>query len=366
MPAEFHLFGRLPAELRLTIWEFSVISTPRERPGIQFFSVTNHKKDKDGDKLKALRVQCHLGSECRTGHGSCYCLAAPKFGSGEDISHAWTGNNNPSAYLLNHGVFNACPESRKVAEKAYRMQAWAKTLAEVRTRIPRGSGPRHANACVPFVTSRNGEEWRVPIHPNKDLICLQPLDPDTIGFKKRTSFVEDLCMLGRDRGLRGIPNLAFEYDSTWCLGLEQDRLKFSSLFRLFSELSPRGYFLRALLFVDGDQSRHPSPSLWLIDYTLRREERPVVPGRDQVFYGTHRQFVEVGHGTIGVSSTGEHGSALDFLKALDRLFCGMPPRHILWHYRMREPGMCRVCRSAQVNGYEASQVVRVVACEEST
>ncbi|KAL6875844.1 hypothetical protein HDV57DRAFT_522964 [Trichoderma longibrachiatum] len=354
--SEFHLFGSLPCELRLTIWELALIPTRRDRPGIQFFSVTDHKKD--GDELKQLRVQCRLGSECSTGHGSRYSLAAPKLGSGEDVSHSWTGNNNPSAYLLNHGLFNACPESRKVAEKAYRLGDWEKALAE-----SRGPGPVHGYACVPFVSSRNGEEWQFPVHPNSDLVCLQPLNPNTNCLNR--GFMEDLCVVRRDRGLHGFLNLAFEYAPSWRLGLEQDRLKFTSLYRLFNEPSPRGFFLRALLFADNNRSRQPNVSLRLIDYGLKRERTSVETGRGQVFNGTGRKFVEVDDSTVGDYSTGELGSALDFLRGLDRLLCGLRPCHILWHYKMKEPAECRVCRQARVQGYRASQVVRVVASEES-
>ncbi|TFB01626.1 hypothetical protein CCMA1212_006332 [Trichoderma ghanense] len=360
--SEFHRFGNLPCELRLQIWELALIPTCRDRPGIQFFSVTNHKKD--GDELKPLRVQCNLGSECSTGHGSRYCLAASKLGSGEDVGHSWTGNNNPSAYLLNHGLFNACPESRKVAEKAYGIGAWEKALAGVQTPITRGPGPLYGYACVPFVSSRNGEEWRFPVHPNSDLVCLQPLNPNTICLNRR--FMEDLCMVRWDRGLRGFRNLAIEYDPSWRLGLEQNRLKFSSLYRLFSEQSSRGFFLRALLFVDENELRRPNVSLlWLVDYTLKRKGASAVTAQGQVFYGTGRNFVEVDNGTIRCYSTGELGSALEFLRDLDQLFCGMRPCHILWHYRMKEPAECRVCRQARVHGYKASQAVRVVACEKS-
>ncbi|ETR98557.1 hypothetical protein M419DRAFT_42820, partial [Trichoderma reesei RUT C-30] len=319
---EFHLFGSLPCELRLTIWELALIPTRQDRPGIQFFSVTNHRKD--GDELKTLRVQCRLGSECATGHGSRYCLAAPKLGSGENVGHSWTGNHNPSTYLLNHGLFSACPESRKVAEKAYRIWDSEEALAEVQSRVPRAPGPVHGSARVPFVaSSRNGEEWQFQINPSSDLVCLQPLDPTTICLNRR--FMDDLCVVRRDRGLHGFLNLAFEYAPSWRLGLEQHRPKFSSLYRLFSEPSPRGFFLRALVFADNNQSRQTNVSLWLIDYSLKRERTSVVTGRGQEFYGIGQKFVEVDDGTIADYSTGELGSALDFLRDLDRLFCGLRP-----------------------------------------
>ncbi|OTA04898.1 hypothetical protein A9Z42_0054990 [Trichoderma parareesei] len=298
-----------------------------DRPGIQFFSVTNHQKD--GDELKTLRVQCRLGSECATGHGSRYCLAAPKLGSGEDVGHSWTGNHNPSTYLLNHGLFSACPESRKVAQKAYRIWDSEKALAEVQSRVPRAPGPIHGSARVPFVaSSRNGEEWQFQINPSSDLVCLQPLDPTTICLNRR--FMEDLCVA-------------------------QVQLSVPPLQRA----------KRALVFADNNQSRQTNVSLWLIDYSLKRERTSVVTGRGQEFYGIGQKFVEVDDGTITDYSTGELGSALDFLRDLDRLFCGLRPCHILWHYRMKEPAECTVCRQTRVHGYRASQAGRVVACEKS-
>ncbi|KAH0434415.1 hypothetical protein CcaCcLH18_05344 [Colletotrichum camelliae] len=84
MTETFHSFSKLPAELRLCIWELAVRPTGPERPGAHFFSV---QRDAQNDKLFTT------------------------FPSFEQKSKPIWREDNPSAYFYDFGMWTACKES---------------------------------------------------------------------------------------------------------------------------------------------------------------------------------------------------------------------------------------------------------------
>ncbi|KAL6790468.1 hypothetical protein GGI42DRAFT_365096 [Trichoderma sp. SZMC 28013] len=309
-------FANLPTELRLIIWKHALQPISPSRPRAHFFSVTNYEED--GDALKKLRVQCHLGSDCKINHGCTYCVAAPKFGD----SHSWT-NNNPSAYLWDHGLWNACYESREIIEKHYNMKYWTAKLRQGRSNT---DDNQPVDACVPFVYPHSDGDRCFAIHPNRDLVCLQPVNAGTVGFyRKNPFFMEDFCMVNYGIGMRGFPNLALEYDPSWCDGLEE----IMSPYHLFSEMSPRGLFVRTVVWMVENNSPYCSQMLHLIDYNLKRDndkESHALSENRKVFSGIGRRFVEASPDSETYPDTWSR-SALEFVGHIDRLFDGINPIH---------------------------------------
>ncbi|KAM0447642.1 hypothetical protein ACHAO4_008780 [Trichoderma viride] len=351
--SEFHQFGDLPTEIRLKIWTYALQPINPTRLRAHFFSVTNYQKD--GDALKKLRVQCFLGSDCEIEHGSQFCLAAPKFGS----SHSWT-NNNPSAYLWDFGMWNACCESNAVIEKHYNLDYWKARLRQGRTNF-RDNQP--VDSCVPFIHPRTGGDWCFPIHTNRDLVCLQPSNIDTVGFYwEHEFFMEDFCMIEWNKGLRGLVNLALEYDPSWFDGF----LDNFDVVHFFQEKSPRGLLIRTLVFMDDEDSVYVPQTVWLIDYSLKRDKDKsdgVASREGKVFHGSNKTFVQVLNGR-DYSGTYEH-SALDFLDHLGILLDGLePPRHFCLGHSGMYAG-CNGCDAGGSNNYYVEDHLQVLACEDA-
>ncbi|KAL7783263.1 hypothetical protein V8C37DRAFT_413753 [Trichoderma ceciliae] len=231
MPPDNHQFENLP-KIRHEIWGYALQPINPTSPRAHVLPVTNYQQD--GDILKILRVQCNLGSDCEIKRGYQYCLAAPKFGS----IHS------------------------EIIEKHYKIEYWTAKL--------RQDLPVNADACVPFIYPSTGGDWCFPIHPNRDLVCLQPFSANTVGFYRGNEYFSD-------RGVRGFINLALEYNSSWYDGLERiyDRCY------LFREMNK-----------DGSDS--------------------VALRKGNLFNGSDKRFSR---------------SALDFVAQLEMLFGGINPAH---------------------------------------
>lgn len=81
-------------------------------------------------------------------------------------------------------------------------------------------------------------------------------------------------------GMRGFPNLALEYDPSWCDGLDEIR----NPNVLFEEMSPRGLFVRIIVWMVESYSRNQA--LYLIDYNLKRtrsEDSHALSNKRKVF-----------------------------------------------------------------------------------
>ncbi|KAL7908108.1 hypothetical protein GGI35DRAFT_486256 [Trichoderma velutinum] len=354
MSSKFHQLVNLPTELRLKIWKRALQPIGPSRPRAHFFSVTNYKED--GDELKRLRVQCHLGSDCEMNHGSVYCLAAPKFGD----THSWT-NNNPSAYLWDYGMWDACYESREVIKKYYKMNYWTAKLREGRTSIDKA---QPVDACVPFIYPHSDGARCFAIHPNRDLVCLQPVNASTVGFyRKNPFFMEDFCMVDCGIGMRGFPNLALEYDPSWCDGLRE----IIDPYILFEEMSPRGLFVRMLVWMAENYS-YDLKTLYLIDYNLKRDnpkDSHTVSKNRKVFSGIDRSFVEASSSWSDYSATWSR-SALEFVDGIEDLFSGINPTHYCLGHIFEPDFGCNGCDLAGPwSRYNIWLHVGVLECENT-
>ncbi|GKT61346.1 hypothetical protein ColTof3_08685 [Colletotrichum tofieldiae] len=99
MNETFHPFPKLPAELRLCIWEMTVRSTGPDRSGVHFFGIQQYSKD-----------------------SSCCFTTLPVF---PQISQRPWKQKNPSSYFSDFGVWMACKESRAVVTSRLYDASWS-------------------------------------------------------------------------------------------------------------------------------------------------------------------------------------------------------------------------------------------------
>ncbi|KAH7175187.1 uncharacterized protein B0J16DRAFT_418496 [Fusarium flagelliforme] len=103
----FHCFRNLPLELQTEIWNSAVRPA---KAGVQIFSLTSQH-----------RSQSHEGGASETPWADTYYLTGPKWAFGpkssqfsaiDETTASWT-KNNPSTYLIDSGLWNACRQSRR-------------------------------------------------------------------------------------------------------------------------------------------------------------------------------------------------------------------------------------------------------------
>ncbi|KAI1380612.1 hypothetical protein F4677DRAFT_404064 [Hypoxylon crocopeplum] len=113
MSETFYPFPRLPKELRDKIWKFAIRST---RPGANFFTISTVPDDQElafAEELVSDEKKYGMITSISTkGRLS---LSAPIL-MWKSVDASWI-HHNPSAYLVDSGVWTARKESRMVMER---------------------------------------------------------------------------------------------------------------------------------------------------------------------------------------------------------------------------------------------------------
>ncbi|EHK44688.1 hypothetical protein TRIATDRAFT_308259 [Trichoderma atroviride IMI 206040] len=242
-PAEFLLFGNLPAEIRLSIWKNAARSA---RPGVHIFG--GHwmgEADSDGPIDLAL--------------------VPPRIQDASGVTWNWVGGN-PSTYNRDFGLWMASYESRSFMLRHY--QHLEDAITEEKDAGSSFSGRSHLVDLGGDHVSR--------VFPNQDLLCLQPLETSP-GFG-------DLPFFRNDSPIK-VKNLALEYDPAWMNGLVQAQTNGArerARADLWREDSRRGVFIRSL-WAMAERTGPANMTLWLVDSSLRQREMPsnaYMPGSD--------------------------------------------------------------------------------------
>ncbi|KAF5527600.1 hypothetical protein CGCA056_v000527 [Colletotrichum aenigma] len=191
MTKTFHSFSKLPAELRLCIWEFAVRPAGPDHPGAHFFSVQRDVK---------------TGKRFTT------------FPSFTQKSKPLWKENNPSAYFYDFGMWTACKESRMIVTKQmtrrYKGLRWGTNRAVAHI--------RHGQENITF-----------GILPGPGLICMQLPDTEALyPYEDDPLSYLDIQRLGWYGGSVAI---AFEYDESWAFDPEKDHIG-----TMMDEPGPRG------------------------------------------------------------------------------------------------------------------------------
>ncbi|KAF4904676.1 hypothetical protein CGCF415_v001560 [Colletotrichum fructicola] len=200
MTKTFHSFSKLPAELRLSIWELAVRPTDPDHPGAHFFSV--QRDIKTGKRFTTF----------------------PSFT--QKSKPLWK-EDNPSAYFYDFGMWTACKESRTVVIK--QMGGRYKDLR------------RGKNRAVAHI--RHGQEdITFGLLPRQGLLCIQLPDTENLDPYKDDPLSYLNIRMNWSVYWESNPDaIAFEYDESWAFDPEEDYIG-----AMMAEPGPRGAFLKLL------------------------------------------------------------------------------------------------------------------------
>ncbi|GAB1312828.1 hypothetical protein MFIFM68171_03038 [Madurella fahalii] len=291
---KFHQFPQLPMELRELIWD--LVIRP-DRPSAHFFSMFNTDLDDERAVLEEhalLEAPRLLVNKVRVWRDTeegpqafweevpagRFRLAAPR--CEENSSYSWTASN-PSAYLVDSGLWTACSESQERMENHFRTQEfrrnyWGASLAGLAAVLP-ASG----------VFRLHGEKQLLTVQPNRDLFCFQPFDPETIVELEGNGNVMPSFYDAYNFEMR---HMALEVGTEWW--------KVPARSDAARKLNPRFGGLGMLgLARRVEAGRRGVLWVWLLEKCLRRRDpnAPVhIPNGRHVFYGNGYKYVEVRDG----------------------------------------------------------------------
>ncbi|KAI1268545.1 hypothetical protein F5Y18DRAFT_375831 [Xylariaceae sp. FL1019] len=258
----FHCFSALPLELRLEIWEACLHPFV---PSAQFFSAAYTDMPIKPQHL-CVTNKHHRG------------LAAPRCQSTGELS--WT-KNNLSAYMLDHGLWTACHESRDVMLKHHkdRQRAQFKYLLNDGT----VEVPPSLPTTLTGMFIENGKERCFSFNPTDDLLCFH-LQKYEYRYRVRKTLGD---------GWHSIPFLHHEFGfSARHIALEfsswrtEDRSEEPKVFEEYLDTFETMHFSAPYLPC--------CPKLWFIDYqtSLKPGERYTTEDR-LVFRGFGCKLVEM-------------------------------------------------------------------------
>ncbi|EXA35282.1 hypothetical protein FOVG_13375 [Fusarium oxysporum f. sp. pisi HDV247] len=238
MPSRtFHLFSKLPIELRLKIWKTSCFPFADHEHGLHYIDLASLRDSKlpvveygkgEPMKMTALHPDFKTSPEIQ-----------------ESISHA-----NRSAYMWGVGLWKACKESREVIATHFQLKVWRGTQ-------DKGLGPLDVDeslskACqlypryVKFLSDTEGEDisgtgsddrdavhdrkLRLPtclfprnkdhgdhfiVMPIRDVFCIKNIGLSSLLVSLRAPHLDVPCPIGQHIIFRHPFNLALEFDSSW-------------------------------------------------------------------------------------------------------------------------------------------------------
>ncbi|KAK2593336.1 hypothetical protein QQS21_008979 [Conoideocrella luteorostrata] len=294
MASTFHFFSRLPAELRVLVWELALRPCTPYMGGLNYVSV-QWKDDEDDADTKPSTVTGKNDVDTKP-------LTFPhnwRDGSKLDqrkraqylCNRAQDGvASNPdyrSACLWDSGLLTACKESRDVIMRRYRKY-------EQSTQICPWNPNKHIfnlyqKPTIEPVSDRD-EDWFILFQHNKDLTCLTFWNWEALGNSLEHRFgwtwQYDCAFISTDL------MLACEFDTSWILDWPRKE-------KVFFEASTRGLLARVLR----DRADKPGEcSIWLID---RKAAPQKISGSRETprrtFYDMDQHYVEAKHVSAEVS-----------------------------------------------------------------
>ncbi|KAF7563135.1 hypothetical protein G7046_g946 [Stylonectria norvegica] len=291
MTSSFYLFPRLPAELRLQIWEKAIFIFHENHSGLHYVTL-------DDNKRTAPLV-------CDWGH------------------HGKPHSGKRSVYLWHGGLWMACKESRAVAMQVLNPQKWRDYHNEELDKtenlwleLTKSCEWRDTViACSPGAGGDH-QPCRLVVHPSQDLFCINAVD------WKRLARQWDINhnFLGTSLPVK---NICLQYDPSW-----REILKGHSYWTIQDDNSAVGFLVSWLCHKARDCAYeiYEGEKLYLIDETARwaspspSEFETDHKYTEATFHDCDNQYVKfnlLGTGP-GDPFQNIHGSTiLEFLKDLD-------------------------------------------------
>ncbi|KAF4435488.1 hypothetical protein F53441_13496 [Fusarium austroafricanum] len=235
----FHCFRNLPVELQTEIWSSAVRPV---KAGVQIFSLSSDH-----------RSQSHGDGAPEAPWADTYYLTAPKWAFGpkssrfsafDETTASWT-KNNPSTYLIDSGLWNACRQSHR---------AMRDILGPTEPRAIRMTVRcSHSNGEIDAPENVSFQQRNLIVSPSQDLFILQPDDPDMFSW----SLFEDVIPNNTAPGWLEIPHVGWQYHPSWASSLHA-----SSWIKSLDSLCC--YIVYGARFGGLE-------TLWLINYRIKRK-----------------------------------------------------------------------------------------------
>ncbi|SPJ81819.1 uncharacterized protein FTOL_09224 [Fusarium torulosum] len=328
MSDSFQYFKSLPVELQREIWCSAVRPT---NPGVQIFSLRSDD-----------RSQSHEDGAQEAPWADTYYLTAPQwafspgsnqFSSFDEATASWT-ENNPSTYLIDSGLWNACSLSRRVM----RDKLGPTQPIMLRTRVSYGSCNVEASTSESVVSQQRS----IIVTPSQDLFILQLDYPYMFNWSLFDDFIPD----DRLSGPMPMRHVGWQYHPTWASSLRESPW-IGSLHSLCC------YIVYGVRFRGLER-------MWLMNYRIKRKNW--VPTKEQlggselkVFETDKFRLTEVldeGYTRLGGSSEllrwdevteeGDPHTLDDFLAFVHQL------RHLVTHTLLSTPALEAAKRTMSV------------------
>ncbi|KAK4452246.1 hypothetical protein QBC34DRAFT_42342 [Podospora aff. communis PSN243] len=295
MAETFHQFPLLPFELREEIWKHAVRPA---QPGAHYFSIY------DPNQIDhAVNFRTDFEADFPSQHDCAVeQLEQPPVLVKEAMPNmSWTAHN-PSAYLIDYGLWTACKESREVIEKAF------KSRKCIEPQFPTSHSGVSSTAAFSSKgrADDNGTTGRcyLTVFHNQDLFIIHP-EPDLRTMMDRSITLKLPLNLGTPIPCSLLhwdkPNLrpvhvAFEFHPQWrgCRLSGHPRRPDQAVLGVARQVLDR---LHSTL-----PHSHTS-YVWFIDYQIERKGPDCMVAEDEasrpcdpmplVFYARDRRFVEV-------------------------------------------------------------------------
>ncbi|KAF5664038.1 hypothetical protein FHETE_7247 [Fusarium heterosporum] len=190
----FKHFGSLPAELQIKIWNSAVRPITR---GIQIFSLRS-LESRDSNDLDTVWADS-------------YYLKVPNWTSDPksrplstlDLTLFSLTENNPSTYMTNSGLWNACRQSRGVIRDAIAQNE----LTAIETTV----GCDFQSIEVDRPDTCSPRQGTIIVCPMQDLFILQPEDDDMFRWSQR----DNMNPKNTAPGFLRIRHICWEYQPKW-------------------------------------------------------------------------------------------------------------------------------------------------------
>ncbi|KAI0156429.1 hypothetical protein GGR57DRAFT_511386 [Xylariaceae sp. FL1272] len=252
----FHPFPRLPAELRLMIWEAAL--HPHE-PSAQFFSLANKRYNRCEEDL-------YMGVAAKEGSD----LAAPRCRQTGELS--WTTNNR-SAYMIDHGLWTASKESRAVMLKYHQHREKAHNQKPLLSAHESGESESVIPTTVKgrFLDKNHAQRY-ISFDPDIDLLSVH------LPLNKAGSC---LGLFDTARHLLDAKNMAVEYIPGNSLPGFQVQLVLPEHRALLEVIAYSAQFLSF------------RPTFWFIDFQVILKPGHTYPNDRTTFKGLRCKFIEI-------------------------------------------------------------------------
>jgi hypothetical protein len=259
----FHLFSRLPTEIRLKIWDAACFPSQKHHKALHY--------------VKLFDVDDYTANVCQMKHKA-----------QEPDSDQYSNNANPSAYIWDAGLWTACKESREVILRHLQIDD------PIKVRM----GSQEDSSCLGSSENKgpddqlgylyshdSSQEHKQVVRPSQDIFCIRGNNWESSGelYKFLTMWIP---LVTNHWSSLEVFNVAFEFDPSWNANLPKGEFGPSTM---IEENSPRGMLAKALYDA---AAYNILPQLWIIDKnTLWLKD----PDRDihTVYYDCEDAYVQV-------------------------------------------------------------------------